>query len=178
MMITILSDFPFFSYLFFFLLQIRVEQKKWSSIPLSRVSKRETTVLSTALTQTVPPLTFFGTNKNLEKVCSCLYIFFQMRIRNKDKDSLFYWIRRTNISPWTSQLRTLTTQPPISVLQEHSGAQAPAACTQTWVWVKAPILFFFATEIVRYFAVLLHFKYIDILYIPQRRWVSKWPKKC
>ena len=135
MVITILSGF-----LFFFLLQIRVEEKKWSSIPPSRVSKRETTVLSTALIQTVPPLTFFGINKNLEKVCSCLYILFQMWIRKKDKDSLFYWIRRTSISPWTSQLPTLETQPPTSVLQEHSGPQAPAACAQTWA--EAPIFFF------------------------------------
>lgn len=171
MVITILSGF-----LFFFLLQIRVEEKKWSSIPPSRVSKRETTVLSTALIQTVPPFTFFGTNKNLEKVYSCLYILFQMWIRKKDKDSLFYWIRRTSISPWTSQLPTLVTQPPTSVLQEHSGPQAPAACTQTWA--EAQSFFFFATEIVRCFAVPLHFKCIDILYIPQRKWVSRWPKKC
>ena len=158
MVITILSGF-----LFFFLLQIRVEEKKWSSIPPSRVSKRETTVLSTALIQTVPPLTFFGINKNLEKVCSCLYILFQMWIRKK-------------VSPWTSQLPTLETQPPTSVLQEHSGPQAPAACTQTWA--EAQSFFFFATEIVRYFAVPLHFKCIDILYIPQRKWVSRWPQKC
>ena len=40
------------------------------------------------------------------------------------------------------------------------------------------LFFFFVTEIVRYFAVPLHFKCIDILHIPQRKWVSRWPKKC
>ena len=78
-----------------------------------------------------------------------------MWIRKKDKDSLFYWIRRTNISPWTSQLPTLATQPPTSALQEHSGPPAPAASTQTW----APNFFFFATEIVRY---LLYYCILDI----------------
>ena len=69
-------------------------------------------------------------SKNVEKVPSSLQTFFQMWTK-KMKDSLFYSISWSNISPSTSQPLNLETQLSTSVQWAHIASQAPAVCTQT-----------------------------------------------
>lgn len=139
------------------------EESRWSIALLTSVSRRETVPLSSASTI----LTSSGTSNSLGRGSSSLWTFwfFEMGMEKKKKDSLSYWIWKTNLSIWTSQQLILDTQPCTSVQQVHSVLQARPACTLTWkrpgdkyifpCWDQEfPVFYAYYTDVLKHLEIL------------------------
>lgn len=169
MMITILSGF-----LFFFFVTDKSRGEKVEQYPsFQSVQEGDNCVINCTYTDSAS--TYFVWYKQEPGKGLQLLIHTLSNVDKKEGQGLIVLLNKKN--------KHLS----LNITATHPGDSATYFCAARAQWSPgtcslypnlSPKLFFLCHRDCQIFAVLLHFRYIDILYIPQRKWVSRWPKKC